>query len=96
MSKFIKCDAIDEEGNLYEIKKLTLKQLKKYKLYSEPILKVSPTKNKWKKGNPFFDSFNSANEYNKFIESLMSTNWWGKYNKIIIDSITHSNRGYIL
>lgn len=92
-SKFIKCDAIDEDGNLYEIKKLSLNQLKKYRLYSEPILKVSPTKDKWKEGNPFFDSFESSEEYNRFISSLMETSWWERYNSIILDSITHSNRG---
>lgn len=93
LSKFIKSDAMDDEGNLYEIKKLSINQLKKYRLYSEPILKVSPKKDKWGEGNPFFDSFESSEEYNTFIESLMDTNWWKKYNNIILDSITHSNRG---
>ena len=93
LSKFIKSDAMDEEGNLYEIKKLTINQLKKYRLYSEPILKVSPKKDNWGEGNPFFDSFESSDEYNTFIENLMNTNWWKKYNGIILDSITNSNRG---
>ena len=93
LSKFVKSDAMDDEGNLYEIKKLSISQLKKYRLYSEPILKVSPRKDSWGKGNPFFDSFESSKEYNEFIVSLMETNWWKKYNSIILDSITHSNRG---
>ena len=93
LSKFVKSDAMDDEGNLYEIKKLSSNQLKKYRLYSEPILKVSPRRDNWGEGNPFFDSFESSQEYNTFIESLMETNWWKNYNKIILDSITHSNRG---
>ena len=93
LSKFIKSDAMDDEGNLYEIKKLTINQLNKFRLYSEPILKVAPNKSDWGVGNPFFDSFESSDEYNTFIESLMNTNWWKKYNSIILDSITHSNRG---
>ncbi len=93
LSQFVKSDAMDEEGNLYEIKRLSIKQLKNYRLYSEPILKVAPRKDKWGEGNPFFDSFNTADEYNTFIESLMETSWWKKFNNIILDSITHSNRG---
>lgn len=92
-SKFVKCDAIDEEGNLYEIKKYSVKQLSKFRLYSEPILKVAPSKSDWGVGNPFYDSFKGSVEYNLFIESLMKTNWWEKYNGIILDSITNSNRG---
>ena len=46
-SKFIKSDAIDKEGNLYEIKKYSKNQLKKYRLYSEPIIKVAPSRSKW-------------------------------------------------
>lgn len=91
--KFIKCDAIDKEGNLYEIKKYSKKQLKKYRLYSEPIIKVSPSRSKWGKGDPFYDNFTSSTEYNGFIENLFNTKWWTRYNQIILDSITHSNRG---
>lgn len=92
-SKFVKCDAIDDEGNLYEIKKYSLNQLKKYRLYSEPIIKVSPSRSKWGKGHPYYDNFNDSKEYNTFIENLMKTDWWKRYNSIILDSITHSNRG---
>lgn len=92
-SKFVKCDAIDEEGNLYEIKKYSLNQLKKFRLYSEPIIKVSPSRHKWGKGHPYYDNFTNAEEYNKFIDNLMKTDWWKRYSNIIMDSITHSNRG---
>ncbi len=91
--KFIKSDAIDKDGNLYELKKYSKNQLKKYRLYSEPIIKVSPTKSKWGSGDPFYDNFTSVDEYNSFIENLFNTQWWVKYNQIILDSITHSNRG---
>ena len=94
-SKFVKCDAIDDEGNLYEIKKYNIKQLKKYRLYSEPIIKVSPRRSRWGKGHPFYDNFNGSDEYNTFICSLMETDWWGRYSKVIMDSITHSNSGII-
>ena len=68
-SQFIKCDAKDEEGNLYEIKKYSKEQLKTYKLYSEPIIKVSPSRSKWGKGNPYYDNFTCCGEYNNFIEN---------------------------
>lgn len=92
-SKFTKSDAIDDAGNLYEIKGYSKKQLTKFKLYSEPIIKVSPTRSKWGEGDPFFDNFNSSTEYNSFIDNLFNTKWWKRYNQIILDSITHSNRG---
>ena len=92
-SRFIKCDAQDKEGNLYEIKKYNKEQLKTYKLYSEPIIKVAPTRSKWGKGNPYFDNFSCCNEYNSFIEELTHTKWWKDWNQIILDSIKYSNRG---
>lgn len=92
-SRFTKSDAIDEDGNLYEIKKYTKQQLTKYRLYSEPIIKVSPSRSKWGEGDPFFDNFNNCDEYNSFIANLLNTEWWKRYNQIILDSITHSNRG---
>ena len=92
-SKFIKSDAIDKEGNLYEIKKYSKTQLKKYRLYSEPIIKVAPSRSKWGSGDPFFDNFRSAVEYNNFIGDLMETKWWKQYHQIILDSIIYSNRG---
>jgi len=92
-SKFIKSDAIDEDGNLYEIKKYSKKQLKKYLIYSEPIIKVAPSRSKWGVGDPFYDTFKGAAEYNSFIENLLKTKWWNRYSGIILDSITHSNRG---
>lgn len=92
-SKFIKSDAIDKEGNLYEIKKYSKNQLKKYRLYSEPIIKVAPSRSKWGSGDPFFDNFKSSLEYNNFIVELMNTKWWQNYNQIILDSIIYSNKG---
>ena len=92
-SKFIKCDAIDKEGNLYEIKKYSKRQLKTFRLYSEPIIKVAPSRSKWGAGDPYFDNFKDVEEYNDFIESLTHTKWWKDWNQIILDSITHSNRG---
>lgn len=92
-SKFTKSDAIDDDGNLYEIKGYTKKHLTKFKLYSEPIIKVSPSRSKWGEGDPFFDNFNNSTEYNSFIDNLFNTKWWKRYNQIILDSITHSNRG---
>jgi len=92
-SKFIKSDAIDKDGNLYEIKKYSKNQLNKYRLYSEPIIKVAPSRSKWGTGDPFFDNFKSAVEYNNFIISLMDTKWWKQYHQIILDSIIYSNRG---
>ena len=92
-SKFIKSDAIDDDGNLYEIKKYSKNQLKKYRLYSEPIIKVAPSRSKWGSGDPFFDNFKSALEYNNFIGELMNTKWWQNYNQIILDSIIYSNKG---
>lgn len=92
-SKFTKADARDKNGDLYEIKKYSKKDLNKFRLYSEPIVKVSPTRGKWGKGNPFYDSFNNSEEYNKFILELTKTKWWKKYNKIIIENIYKSNKG---
>jgi len=92
-SKFIKADAKDKEGNLYEIKKYSKKDLKKFRLYSEPIIKVAPTRRKWGKGNPFFDNFNGSEEYNKFIVSIINSKWWKKLNKKILENICYSNCG---
>jgi hypothetical protein len=92
-SKFIKADAKDREGNLYEIKKYSKKDLKKYRLYSEPIIKVSPTRSKWGKGNSFFDNFNGSEEYNNFIESIFHSKWWKRLNKKILENIYNSNCG---
>ncbi len=52
-SKFSKSDAIDVDGNLYEIKKYSKKDFNVFRLYSEPIIKVSPRRSKWGKGDPF-------------------------------------------
>ena len=92
-SRFIKADAKDKEGNLYEIKKYSKKDLKKYRLYSEPIIKVAPTRSKWGKGNSFFDNFNGSDDYNNFIESIFKSKWWKKLNKKILENIYKSNCG---
>lgn len=92
-SKFIKSDAMDNDGKLYEIKKYNKQDLKTYKLYSEPIIKVSPRRSKWGKGDPFYDNFTDCEEYNKFIEKITKTKWWKKYNKTILKNIYQSNCG---
>jgi hypothetical protein len=92
-SKFVKADARDKNGNLYEIKKYSRKDLKKFRLYSEPIIKVCPTRSKWGKGNPFFDNFNGSDEYNEFIYNITKTKWWRKYNQKILENICMSNEG---
>lgn len=92
-SKFIKADARDKNGNLYEIKKYSKKELTKFRLYSEPIIKVSPTRSKWGKGNPFFDNFNGPDEYNSFIEKIINSKWWKKHSKTILENIYKSNCG---
>lgn len=92
-SKFIKADARGKDGILYEIKKYNIKDLKSYKLYSEPIIKVAPSRSKWGKGDPYYDAFESCDEYNKFIYSLTKTRWWRRYNKEILKNIYTSNSG---
>jgi hypothetical protein len=92
-SKFIKSDARDKNGVLYEIKKYYKKDLNKFRLYSEPIIKVSPQRKKWGKGDPFYDNFKDSEEYNNFILSLIKTKWWKKYNRKILESIYKSNSG---
>ena len=92
-SRFIKADARDKEGNLFEIKKYFKKDLYKFRLYSEPIIKVSPRRSKWGKGNPYYDNFKDADEYNQFIYKITKTKWWKKYNKTILENIYKSNNG---
>lgn len=92
-SKFDKADAKNKDGSLYEIKKYSKKDLEKFRLYSEPIIKVSPSRSKWGVGNPFFDNFNSSDEYNEFIENLTKTKWWEEENKNILEYIYMSNEG---
>tara|TARA_R110000824_G_scaffold303769_4_gene491618 strand:+ start:481 stop:1122 length:642 start_codon:yes stop_codon:yes gene_type:complete len=92
-SKFIKADARDKNGVLYEIKKYNISDLNTYKLYSEPIIKVAPTRSKWGKGDPYYDAFESCVEYNKFIYKITKTRWWRKYNKTILKNIYTSNSG---
>lgn len=92
-SKFVKADARDKNGVLYEIKKYNRSDLNTYKLYSEPIIKVAPTRSKWGKGDPYYDAFESCNEYNKFIYKITKTRWWRKYNKTILKNIYTSNSG---
>jgi hypothetical protein len=94
-SKFVKSDARDKEGNLYEIKKYDRIDLKKYRLYSEPIIKIAPSRSNWGVGNPYYDHFSNSDEYNKFIRKMTKTWWWRKHNKTIMDNITGSNCGVI-
>jgi len=92
-SKFTKADARGKDGTLYEIKKYSKKDIIKFKLYSEPIIKVAPSRSKWGKGDPYYDSFKDSDEYNKFIYKLTKTRWWRKYNKILLENIYKSNSG---
>jgi hypothetical protein len=92
-SKFVKADARNKDGSLYEIKKYSRKDLKKFRLYSEPIIKVCPTRSKWGVGNPFFDNFNGSDEYNEFIYNLTKTEWWKNQNQKILENICMSNEG---
>jgi hypothetical protein len=92
-SKFTKADARGKDGTLYEIKKYNKKDIESYKLYSEPIIKVAPSRKNWGEGNPYYDAFNTSNEYNDFIKKIVKTKWWKKYNKTILKSIYKSNSG---
>jgi hypothetical protein len=92
-SRFDKADAKGLDGTLYEIKKYSRKELETYTLYSEPIIKVAPTRRKWGAGDPFYEAFKDSNEYNYFINGIVRTKWWRKYNSRIMKSITHSNCG---
>lgn len=92
-SKFVKADAKDVNGVLYEIKKYYKEELNKFRLYSEPIIKVSPRRSKWGEGDPYYDNFKDCNEYNDFIYRMTKTKWWKKYNKIILENIYKSNSG---
>ena len=92
-SKFTKADARGKDGTLYEIKKYSKKDIESYKLYSEPIIKVAPSRKNWGEGNPYYDAFNTSNEYNDFIKKIVKTKWWKKYNKTILKSIYKSNSG---
>lgn len=92
-SKFVKADAKDVNGILYEIKKYYKHELNKFRLYSEPIIKVSPSRSKWGKGNPYYDNFKDCNEYNDFINKITKTKWWKKYKKTILENIYKSNSG---
>jgi hypothetical protein len=74
-SKFVKADAKDVNGVLYEIKKYYKEELNKFRLYSEPIIKVSPRRSKWGEGDPYYDNFKDCNEYNKTIlENIYKSN----------------------
>jgi len=92
-SKFVKADAKDVNGVLYEIKKYYKEELNKFRLYSEPIIKVSPRRSKWGEGDPYYDNFKDCNEYNDFIYRITKTKWWKKYNKTILENIYKSNSG---
>jgi hypothetical protein len=92
-SKFVKADAKDVNSILYEIKKYYKHELNKFRLYSEPIIKVSPSRSKWGKGNPYYDNFKDCNEYNDFINKITKTKWWKKYKKTILENIYKSNSG---
>jgi hypothetical protein len=91
-SKFDKWDATDGDDN-YEIKKYDTRKLKGYILYSEPIIKIAPSRSKWKKGNPQYDVFPIPKKYNQFINDLMNSSWWKKDSERILNKIINSSKG---
>ena len=92
-SRFTKADARGKDGTLYEIKKYSKKDITKFRLYSEPIIKVAPSRSKWGKGDPYYDSFKDSDEYNRFIHRITKTRWWRKYNQTLLENIYKSNSG---
>ena len=91
-SKFEKWDATDGENN-YEIKKYDTTKLKGYTLYSEPIIKIAPSRSKWKEGNSQYDVFPTPKKYNQFINNLMNSYWWKKDSEKILNKIINSSKG---
>lgn len=92
-SKFNKWDATDGGIN-YEIKKYDTEKIQgKYILYSEPIIKIAPSRSKWKKGNTQYDVFPSPEKYNQFINDLMNSTWWKKDSEKILTKIINSSKG---
>jgi len=93
-SNFKKWDATDQLGNKYEIKKYDVEKIQgKYVLYSEPIIKIAPSRSKWKKGNKQYDVFPSPDKYNQFINNLMDSNWWKRDATKILNKIVNSSKG---
>jgi len=94
-SIFTKWDAYNKKNiNIkYEIKKYDSKKLKEYTLYSEPIIKISPSRSKWNEDNPQFKVFPNSRKYNSFIDKLMNTNWWIRDSEIILERIINSSTG---
>lgn len=89
-SKLDKYDAIDGDGNKIEIKKYFSSDLISWKMYSEPIFKVS-TRPALKSVISIFgegDKDTSVKNYNKFVEGMIPN--IGQY---ILESITKSNIG---
>jgi len=92
-SKFNKWDATDGGSN-YEIKKYDTEKIQgKYILYSEPIIKIAPSRSGWKKGNTQYDVFPSPEKYNEFINDLMHSTWWKKDSEKILNKIVNSSKG---
>ena len=67
-SNFEKYDAIDENLNKVEMKKYTIKQAKKWNLYSEPIFKIA-NRSQLKTVSRVFGS-NYVENYNKFLDGV--------------------------
>ena len=99
-SEFIKRDAyrlINGREINYEIKKYKIDQLKKdWKVYSEPIIKIAPSREKWKEGTDQSIFFKNSKIYNNFINKLTSTEWWKRDCERILKEITSSSVGIYL
>lgn len=90
-SKLVKCD-FKNGYDLYEGKKYLKNNLNKWLLYSEPIIKIAPSRSKFKKGDFVYDNI-SEDRYNNFLINFMKSKWWLENNQIVLDKITNSNKG---
>lgn len=91
-SKFEKFDAISESGEKIEIKKYKKSKADNWLLYSEPIIKVAPSRSKFVKGDFVHDNI-SEDTYNSFIEKFVDSEFWSKNSDEILNKITRSNKG---
>jgi len=89
-SKFEKYDAIDANGYKIEIKKYSSQEVKSWKMYAEPIFKISEDKTVETVTNIFGygDYDTSVKKYNEFVEAVEQN-----VGQEILDSITKSNIG---
>jgi hypothetical protein len=91
-SKFEKFDAITSKGEKIEIKKYPKSKATNWLLYSEPIIKVAPSRRHFVKGDFVHDNV-SEKDYNDFIDNLVTSDFWVNNNEDILNKITRSNIG---